>query len=358
MTKPTKLISAILSDNQPATSPQTTDWLSSRITAKTVLPPIKPSIIIDDTWICTEGEIMQVSGQKKAGKSNVLKFMLATALMPEVDTYETLGLRATYTKKDVIFVDTEQSKQKTQEFCKRVVEIAGLKEEPKNLHFYNIRSFDMNQRISFLTEFLFNHHKEASLLIIDGITDFIDSVNNEEVSKKLIDSLLKQLGGELSIVVTIHEGKDGNGARGHIGQEIERKCVGAISVSKDRVKKTHKISCKLVRNSADFDDIIFQYDKNISDFRRLDSLELKMIEAKSEETKNAEIQALFEQVFAVNTFLSKPEVMKGILNYDTSINKAAQLDSQKKQAKRKYDKAIDLEIITENTDSKQVSLKN
>lgn len=349
MTK-SKLISAVLTNEEPATNPPAMDWLSSKITTKTVLPPIKPSIIIDDTWICTEGEIMQVSGQKKAGKSNVLKFMLATALMPEVNTFDTLGLRATYTKKDVIFVDTEQSKQKTQEFCNRVIQIAGLKEEPKNLHFYNIRAYDMNQRMSFLTEFLFNHHKDASLLIIDGITDFIDSVNNEEVSKKLIDSLLKQLGGELSIVVTIHEGKDGNGARGHIGQEIERKCVGAISVSKDRVKRTHKISCKLVRNSADFDDIIFQYDKSISDFRRLDATELKAIEAKSEETKQAEIQALFEQIFAVNTYLKKPEVMTGILNYDLSINKTAQLDSQKKQAKRKFDKAVDLGIIIENSD--------
>jgi hypothetical protein len=346
-------ITSILTDSTATltpTSPPPTDWKTlSKITRKTKLPPILPSIIVDgETWICTQGEIMQVSGQKKAGKSNVLKFMLATALMPEVDTMQTLGIRAMYTTKDVVFVDTEQSKQKTQEFNNRVLQIAGLKDEPTNLHFYNIRAFDMKQRMDFLTEFLFQEHKDASLIIIDGITDFIDSVNNEEVSKKLIDTLLKQLGGELSIVVTIHEGKDGNGARGHIGQEIERKCVGAISVSKDRVKRLHKISCKLVRNSADFDDIIFQYDKSISDFRRLDNTELKALEAKSEETKQSEIKDLFGQIFAVNTTLDKKNVMQGILNYDTSINKSAQMDSQKKQAKRKFDKALELGIFTMN----------
>lgn len=350
MTSP---ISSILTDGiqtNTATSPPAMDWKSlARITSKTKLPPIQPSIIIDgETWICTQGEIMQVSGQKKAGKSNVLKFMLATALMPDVNPMDTLGIRAMYTTKDVVFVDTEQSKQKTQEFNNRVVQIAGLKEEPKNLHFYNIRAFDMKQRMDFLTEYLFNEHKDASLIIIDGITDFIDSVNNEEVSKKLIDALLKQLGGELSIVVTIHEGKDGNGARGHIGQEIERKCVGAISVSKDRQKKTHKISCKLVRNSADFDDIIFQYDKSISDFRRLDNTEIKALEAKSEETKQSELQALFKQIFAVNTTLEKRNVMQGILNYDNTINKAAQMDSQKKQAKRKFDKALEAGVFLMN----------
>lgn len=337
--------------NQPTeTSPPVKDWKNiCKITKNTILPPIKPSIIIDnETWICTEGEIMQVSGQKKAGKSNVLKFMLATALMPEVNPMDTLGIRATYTKKDIVFVDTEQSKQKTQEFVNRVCEIAGLKDEPKNLHFYNIRSCDMQERLEFLENFLFIEHKQASLVIIDGITDFIDSVNNEEVSKKIIDNLLKQLGGEMSIVVTIHEGKDGNGARGHIGQEIERKCVGAISVSKDRVKKVHKISCKLVRNSGDFEDIIFAYDKTISDFRRLDPIEIKAISEKTEETKNAEIKAVFDQIFAACTYLNKAQVIQGVLNYDNSINKTAQIESQKKQAKRKLDKALEMQIIVES----------
>lgn len=346
-------ITSILSDSTATltpTSPPPTDWKTlTKITRKTKLPPILPSIVVDsETWICTQGEIMQVSGQKKAGKSNVLKFMLATALMPEVDTMQTLGIRAMYTTKDVVFVDTEQSKQKTKEFIERVVQIAGLNDEPENLHFYNIRACDMKERMEFLTDFLFTEHKNASLIIIDGITDFIDSVNNEEVSKKLIDALLKQLGGELSIVVTIHEGKDGNGARGHIGQEIERKCVGAISVSKDRVKKLHKISCKLVRNSADFDDIIFQYDKSISDFRRLDSTEIKALESKSEETKQSEIKDLFKQVFALEREIDKKNIMQRILMYDNSINKTTAIDSQKKQAKRKFDKALELEIITMN----------
>lgn len=345
-------ISSILSDNtesHAATIPPPMDWKTAKITSKTKLPPILPSIIIDgETWICTQGEIMQVSGQKKAGKSNVLKFMLATALMKEVDIMQTLGIRAMYTTKDVVFVDTEQSKQKTQEFNNRVIQIAGLEAEPKNLHFYNIRAFDMKQRMDFLTEFLFTEHKDASLIIIDGITDFIDSVNNEEVSKKLIDALLKQLGGELSIVVTIHEGKDGNGARGHIGQEIERKCVGAISVSKDRVRRTHKISCKLVRNSADFEDIIFQYDKTISDFRRLDNTELRALAEKSEETKHAEMKDLFATIFATSTALDKKNVMQGILNHDNSINKQAQIDSQKKQAKRKFDRALEVGIFSIN----------
>lgn len=83
-----------------------TDWLSlCEINEETVLPPITPSIIVDEaTWICTQGELMVITGQKKTGKTSVIKHIMATALMPNVDPKKTLGIRAVYTEKLVVFV--------------------------------------------------------------------------------------------------------------------------------------------------------------------------------------------------------------------------------------------------------------
>ncbi len=348
MTK-TKLISSVLTDNETTEIEEINYFEKCLITKKTKLPPTQPSVLIDGTWVCTKGEIMMVSGQKKAGKSNVLVFALATALMKEVDTSKTLGIRSIFAENEVIFIDTEQSESQTQEFIFKVCDIAGYEKEiqPTNLLFANIRSLDMKERSKSLVD-CFKKCPKASLIVIDGITDFIDSVNNEEESKKIIDAIMKQLANGTSIILTIHEGKDANGARGHIGQEIERKCVGAVSVSKDRKSGIHKITCKMIRKGRDFDDILFKWDDDLGGFSRLDELQIRALQEKSEETKQAEIQALFQQIFAVNTYLKKPEVMTGILNYDLSINKTAQIESQKKQAKRKLDKALEMQIIVES----------
>lgn len=323
------------------------DFSDCYITLETVLPPIEPSILIQDSWICTKGDLMVVMGQKKSGKSNALVYILATALMKEVDTTRTLGIRSIYTEKKVIYVDTEQSKQKTQSFINRVCRISGNKEKPKNLLFANIRHLDLEARLRFINNELFVKHSDASIIIVDGITDFIDSVNNEEKSKEIAELFLRQLGKDCSIVAVIHEGKDGNGARGHIGQEFERKCAGAVSITKDREKGIHKMKCKLIREGSDFEDILFIWDDSESGFVQLDQNFVKAISEKTQETKNEELKDLLRRIFAVNVTLDKKAVITGFLNYDKTIPQDVKPDSRNKAATRRFKLALELEFIIE-----------
>lgn len=335
------------------TAPPKKDWQNSRITLKTKLPPIEPSILVKDSMVCTKGDLLLVMGQKKAGKSNILVNVLATALMKEVDTTKTLGVRSLYTEKKVIYVDTEQSPQKTQDFIKRVVRIANLKEEPQNLIFHNIRMYDLKERMEFLETYLFVEHQDAAIIVVDGVTDFIDSVNNEETSKELVEKFLRVLGKDCSIVAVIHEGKDGNGARGHIGQEFERKCAGAISISKDREKGIHKMKCKLIREGSDFEDILFKWDDTEGGFIELDSVMVKAVTEKSQETKNEELKDVLRRTFALNMSLDKKAVITGFLNYDKTIPADVKPDSRRTAANRRFKLSLELEyIIEENKDFK------
>ncbi len=345
-----KLISSILTnENELSNTPKINYFQESRITKKTKVEPTTPSIFINEGWACTQGDIMLVSGQKKVGKSNILIYVLATALMREVDETKTLGIRSVYAENEIIFIDTEQSKSKTKEFLIKACKVAGYENEtePKNLIFANFRHYNMEERMFALID-CFNDYPNASLLVMDGITDFLDSVNNEEASKKVIDLVLKQLTQKTSVVMTIHEGKDGGGSRGHIGQEAERKCVCNVSVSKDRKTEIHKISCKMIRDGRDFDDILFKWDKELHGFARLDDMMVKAISEKSEETKNNELKDILKRIFATSTTLDKNAVVTGFLNYDTSINKTTKLESQKTACKRKIDKAFDLELLKLN----------
>lgn len=346
--KKEKLISDVLSDFSllPDIN-KTKNWENSRITLKTKLPPIEPSILVKDSMVCTKGDLLLVMGQKKAGKSNILVNVLATALMKEVDTNKTLGVRTLYTENDIVYVDTEQSPQKTQSFINRVCKIASLKDEPPNLFFYNIRNYDLKERMDFLDNYLFINHKNASIIVVDGVTDFIDSVNNEEISKELVEKFLRVLGGQLSIVAVIHEGKDGNGARGHIGQEFERKCAGAISISKDREKGIHKMKCKLIREGSDFDDILFKWSEEENGFVELNEMLVRALAEKTEETKTEELKAILKQTFATSIELDKKAVITGFLNYDKTIPHDVQPESRKKSATRRFKLAIELELLIE-----------
>ncbi len=339
-------ISAVLSNNDTAPETAKKSVLKSYLINKhTEMKPLQPSIFIDETWIGTEGEILMISGEKKAGKSNALVYMLATALMKEVDTNQTLLIRTTHTTKDVVYIDTEQARQQTKRFYERICKIAEI-DEPKNLFTYNIRKMEMEERLDFLQD-VFVEHSNAHLIVIDGITDFIDSVNNEEQSKKIIEKVLKLLENGTTMAMVIHEGKDGNGARGHIGQEIERKCSGAISLSKDRAKGIHQVRCKLNRYTSDFDPYFFQWDKNLEGFRVLMDNEVKALETKSEETKNAELHEVCKQMFATSSELTKENVITGFLNYDKTIDKNSKIDSQKKKCRERLKKALELGFLNE-----------
>lgn len=358
LTTSTKTFTPRTQTNPPppeTTAPPKKSWDKYRITTKTEVPPIMPSIMIKDSMICTQGDLLLVMGQKKAGKSNVLVNVLATAFMKDVDTSKTLGIRTIYTEKKVIFIDTEQSFRKTKEFIERVCRIANLspEEEEKRLLFYNIRPCDLKERMEFLETEIFDKHKDAGLIVVDGVTDFIDSVNNEETSKELVEKFLQVMGGDCSIVAVIHEGKDGNGARGHIGQEFERKCAGAISISKDREKGIHKMRCKLIREGADFDDILFKWSEEEKGFMELDEMLVKAIADKTQETKNEELKDVLRRTFALNMVLDKKAVITGFLNYDKTIPADVKPDSRRTAANRRFKLSLELEyIIEENKEFK------
>ncbi len=322
------------------------DWEKEcRITLSTKVPEIRPTVLVDGSWLCTEGEIMLVSGQKKAGKSNAILYILATALMPDVDISKTLMIRSTFTKKKVVYLDTEQSLARTKMFIERVVRISGVPENPKQLMFYNIRHLSLSDRIDFFQNHILPQNEEIGLLVIDGIADMVDSINNEEKSKQLVDMIMSQLGTGMSIVTAIHEGKDGNGAMGHIGQLLEKKCAGTIALFKDRKKSIHTIKCKMVREGGDFDDIFFAWDTSVSGFRLLNDIDVAAISPKSEEQKNEELAGICHQIFAVNSYLDKAAVITGFLNYDNTINKSVKIESQKKAAQRRFGQALEAEIV-------------
>ncbi len=142
---------------------------------------------------------------------------------------------------------------------------------PSNFFAYNFRSlYETDEKYKALFE-LFEIHATARLFVIDGIADFVADTNLAKECNRLVSELMavaERL--NICIIVFLHENPGlSTKMRGHMGSEIERKCYGAIAIEKNREKKVHIIKSRYLRDSGDFDDILFQYDE---DQRRMVSL--------------------------------------------------------------------------------------
>lgn len=317
----------------------------SRITLKTEVPPVIPSILVDDTIVCTEGGLLVVSGQKKAGKSNAIVYILATALMDEVDTQKTLLIRSLKQKKDIVYVDTEQSPAKTKEFLNRVYRIAGISSEQKKIRFYNIRKYELEDRFEILKALL-EDAATIGLLVIDGIADIVGDINDLNKATALGDMIFKYLRDDMTLVTAIHEGKDGQGAMGHIGQYLEKKCSGTIALFKNRVEKVHTIKCKMVREGNDFDDIKFVWNDEEKGFMLCDEDYKKQM--KEMETKQAdqELKSLFSTIFYEKTEMERIALRDRVIGHDPNIKVTASTATKQKAALRRIDKALETGLLT------------
>lgn len=268
----------------------------------TTYKPLTPVIRFGKSILGIAGDISCITGQPKAGKSTVTKYIIATALMetkqPNLDT---LGIVSEYCQgREVIYIDTEQNEANTQKMTQSIMKIAGLESQPKNYIPYNFRKHNFKENQALLN-LAFKKHPNAFLWIIDGVTDLLQSANDEAGSCELV-SLLMSISAinHTCIVGIVHENKgamSGN-MRGHIGSELSRKSCGVVSIAFDRNKKFHTISGIIFRNSGVSDDVAFRYDEN-GDCYQLDPEMAKTLneQISAENPKKKECIDCLEQIY-------------------------------------------------------------
>ena len=275
------------------------DINSIRVTRANEYKAMNPVIKIGGATFGVNGDISFVSGLPKAGKSTITRYMIATALMKEKqENLDSIGIVSEYCKgKKIIYIDTEQNPIDTKKMINSILDIAGLETEPENFIALNLREFNHTENREYLQS-LFHYYNDAYLWIIDGVTDFLPSANDEVAGNEIIRYLMKMSSvNDTCIVCLIHEnGGSSNGKmRGHIGSEAARKCQGAISVSYEDDKKVHSIKSTYFRGSKKIDPIYWEFNdkgKPIScDAEKIESIK-KIGDDKNLSKKNDLIELL------------------------------------------------------------------
>lgn len=288
----------------------------SEITDESDITDPIPFVTVNGSTFASLGDISFVSGAPKAGKSSVTGFILATALMKEKPIgMDSLGIVSNFqAERPIIYIDTEQHPAHTKKRLKSVLKMAGKEKQDKAMFkVMNWRTYPQKQRHENLIQAL-DTYKNACLWVIDGITDFVTSANNEEAGNELISYLMQKASeNNAAIILLIHENPQNGKLRGHIGSEAERKCGGAISIKKDKEKGVHLIEPKYLRDAEDFTPVVFKFDKDLGRMVSLDSQTAQItLQEIKDKSKGAELKQLYDKCIDSEKPILRAEFRKRI----------------------------------------------
>ncbi|WP_428662116.1 AAA family ATPase [Runella sp.] len=289
---------------------------SSFITDMSDIQDPVPFVTVNGSTFASLGDISFISGAPKAGKSSVTGFILATALMKDKPRdLDSLGIISNYQgERPIIYIDTEQHPAHTRKRLKIVLKMAGIeRQNTDRLKVMNWRVFPQKLKYENLIHAL-DSFKDACLWVIDGITDFVTSANNEETGNELIGFLMQKASeNNAAIILLIHENPQNGKMRGHIGSEAERKCGGAISIKKDREKDLHFIEPKYLRDAEDFTPVVFRYDKTQGRMVSVDAQTSQLaLQEQKDKSKGSELKQLYDTCMGAETVLPRAEFRKRI----------------------------------------------
>lgn len=137
--------------------------------------------------------------------------------------------------KKILWIDTEQGKPECIKIIRFISEqVTGDKmQHPENLYYLSLRPFNYQQRIE-LTEFALQTLNDVFFVVIDGIRDFVSSINDEKEASFIADKLLKwSQEKNIHILTILHQNKGDANARGHLGTELMNKAETVAKLTRD-----------------------------------------------------------------------------------------------------------------------------
>ena len=231
-----------------------------RITPETPLPPMQPLFRMFDVPCFYRGELVADCGKAKSGKTFFLSILMATCL-----TEKTLALERIVPEDEadsadraspappplkVLWLDTEQSQQSTQEILKeRIIPLAKVDSINDTFYAFNLRGLGFERRGKMVDVAI--RAIRPDICIIDGVKDLMTDIN-DAVQATLIMEKLMALAQELNccIVCVLHQNKSeqDRNMRGSIGTELTNKAFEVFQCEivneKSIFKVTHTYSRK------------------------------------------------------------------------------------------------------------------
>ena len=266
-----------------------------RITADKELPPMEFLLKLFDVPCCPRGELVAFTGKAKSGKTFVMSMMMAAASAAEALAFH----RTTFEPLQVLWIDTEQSDQSTQDILRnRLVPMVissppklggvrgGLNERtdslvqttppagtppdsggesfPESMYdIFNVRTESWQERMPLLLAAI--DLCRPDLVILDGVRDLVDDINNGQLAHDVTERLMRVAQqARCCIVCVIHQNKaaEDRTLRGSIGTELTNKAFEVYECEKMMPSRTFVLTQKLTRKYDITDSLYFTVDNH------------------------------------------------------------------------------------------------
>ncbi len=182
------------------------------------------------------GSFSLTTGRAKSRKTFFNIFLAIAAVKGE---YYNTVVNLPDEKKNILFIDTEQSKMEAYKALQKTISAAS--QARSVIKYYHLRANTVEQRVQMI-DLLIRKTEGIGLIFIDGIRDLVNDINSAEEATKIATKLL-QWSGEynIHIVCCLHLNKSDNHARGHIGTELINKAQTVINIEKNEKDKTYSV---------------------------------------------------------------------------------------------------------------------
>lgn len=189
-------------------------------------------LMVDDSTIGTLGNFSASIGKAKSKKTFNVSAIAAAALKNDT----VLHYRACFPegKRKILYVDTEQGKNHCQIVLNRILKLAGLPKDcdADNLTMLALRKYSPEVRLA-ITEEAIGMIPDLGLVIIDGIRDFIHDINSPGESTDVISKFMQWTDDrQIHIHTVLHQNKNDEHARGHVGTELNNKAETVLQITK------------------------------------------------------------------------------------------------------------------------------
>ena len=229
-------------DNHTLSSEELAIYMEESAVSVTSAYEHSPVVLrVDDATIGTLGNFSASIGKAKSKKTFNVSAIVASALTNGT----VLHYQSTFPKdkRKVLYVDTEQGRYHCQNVLRRILRLADLPEdeEPDNLVMLALRKYSPKIRLA-IVEHAIDTTPDLGLVVIDGIRDFLYDINSPGESTDIISKFMQWTDDrQIHIHTILHQNKNDEHARGHIGTELSNKAETIIQVEVDKVEKNISI---------------------------------------------------------------------------------------------------------------------
>ena len=215
-------------------------------------------LMVDDAVIGTLGNFSASIGKAKSKKTFNVSAIAASALSART----VLRYRSMFpeNKRKILYIDTEQGRHHCQQVLKRILRLADLPEnkEPDNLVMLALRKYSPDMRLA-IVEQAIGTIPNLGLVVIDGIRDFLYDINSPSESTDIISKFMQWTDDrQIHIHTVLHQNKNDEHARGHIGTELNNKAETIMQVEVDKEEKTISVVEAMHIRDREFEPFAFR----------------------------------------------------------------------------------------------------